>query len=193
MMRCDFAVRRLIAALSAASLLVGCAHVRSADPTAAGVDLDDINAKLAGRTVRVRLTDDTVLVAHNVSVSADSLFARPPRLLLASLPWPARVARALPISEVSAIEVTRRGRGAFEGTLIGLGVGSVAGVALGAATFDPGDDLTSTTGDAALLGGFLFGVLGTGLGLLIGVGAGSTDVYDLTRVPGATGSVSPGE
>jgi hypothetical protein len=188
MMRCDSAVGRLIAALSAALVLVGCAHVRPADPTAAGVDLDDINAKLAGRVVRVRLVDGTDMLAHNVRVSADSVSMQPRMLRDAN--WWLAPRRALPISEVGSIEVTRRGRGALEGALFGLGIGGVAGVAIGAATSE-GSILSAQ--ESVILGGLVFGVLGTGLGLIIGVGVGSKDVYDLRRAPDTTGSASPGE
>ena len=183
MMGCNSTVRRLIAALSAALLLAGCAHVRPADPTAAGVDLDDINAKLAGRMVRVRLVDGTELIAHDVRISADSVFMRPQRFPHLTSPWPARVGQELSISEVGSIEVTRRGRGALDGTLLGLGIGVVGGAALAAATFEPSALLGSSMEDNALVGGVILGVLGTGLGLLIGASPGSTEVYDLTRAP----------
>jgi hypothetical protein len=189
--RCDPAARRLVAALSAVAVLASCAHVRPTDPTAAGVNLDDINAKLAGRVVRVRLRDGTELVAHDVRVSADSVFMRPQRLR--EVDWWLAPAQALPVSEVGTIEVTRRGRGALDGALIGLAAGAAAGATLGALMHEPGDLLISSPKDAAILGGILLGVLGTGLGFLAGASKGSTDVYDLTAVRGATRSATPGE
>ena len=181
MIGCDFTARRLIAALSIVLLLAGCARVRPADPRAAGVDLDDINAKLAGRMVRVRLVDGTELIAHDVRISADSVFFRPQMFphLESPWPWPAREGRELSISEVDSIEVTRRGRGAADGALIGLGIGAAAGAAIGASWEDSG----LSTGATALVLGTVFGVLGTGVGLIIGVGLGSTEVFDLTTAP----------
>jgi hypothetical protein len=199
MIGCDSTARRLIAALSIVLLLAGCiaalsivlllagcARVRPADPRAAGVDLSDINAKLAGHMVRVRLVDGTELIAHDVRISADSVFLRPQRFPHLEAPWPAREGRELPISEVHSIEVTRRGRGAADGALIGLGVGAAAGAAIGASWEDSG----MSTGATALVLGTVFGVLGTGVGLIIGVGLGSAEVFDLTKAPLATGSAS---
>ena len=193
MIGCNSTARRLIAVLSIALLLVGCAHVRPADPTAAGVDLDDINARLAGRMVRVKLVDGTELVAHDVRISADSVFFRPQMFPHLESAWPARVERELPTSEVGSIEVTRRGRGAADGALIGFGIGLVAGAAIGIAVDEADEASIWSTETAALVGGFVFGVLGTGVGAIIGVGLGSTEVFDLTEAPLATGSGSISE
>jgi hypothetical protein len=114
------------------------------------------------------------------------VFFRPQRFPDLESPWPAREVRELPISEVHSIEVTRRGRGAADGALIGLGIGAVAGAAIVAAMPDFG----LSTEDAALFGGLVFGALGTGVGLIIGVGLGSTEVFDLTKAPLATASAS---
>lgn len=175
--------QKLIAALSIALLLSGCAHVRPADPTAAGTDLDDINARLAGCTARVRLADDTKLVAHDVRISSDSVSFRPQRFPGLESPWPAREVRELPTSEVYSIEVTNRSWGAADGALIGTVAGILAGAALGAAMneADEGSIWSNETG--ALIGSGVFGVLGMGVGLLVGVGRGSTEVFDLTRAP----------
>ena len=189
MIRSNSTARRLIAALISALLLAGCAHVRPADPTAVGVDLDDINAKLAGRMVRVRFVDGAELIAHDVRISAGSVSFRRQRFPHLESPWPAREVQELPISDVASIAVTRRGWGAADGALLGLGIGVVAGAAIGVAMFRvPGELYISSTGDAALVGGVMFGVLGTGLGFLIGLGLGSSEVFDLTKAPFATGS-----
>jgi len=182
MIGCNSTARRLIAGLSIAVLLAGCAHVRPADPRASGVDLDGINAKLAGRMVRVRLVDGTELVAHDVSISADSVFLRPQMFPHLESPWPAHEVRELPISEVHSIEVTRRGWGAADGAMIGLGIGAAAGAAIGASW----DDSGMSAGATALVLGSVFGLLGTGIGLIIGVGLGSAEVFDLTQAPLAT-------
>ena len=182
MIGCNPTAKRFIASLSIALLLAGCAHVRPADPRAAGVDLDGINAKLAGRMVRVRLVDGTELIAHDVSISADSVFFRPQMFPHLESPWPAREARELRISEVHSLEVTQRGWGAADGALIGLGIGAAAGAAIGASW----DDSGMSTGTTALVLGSVFGVIGTGIGLIIGVGLGSAEVFDLTQAPLAT-------
>ncbi len=140
--------------------------------------------------VRVKLVDGTELVAHDVRISADSVFFRPQMFPHLESAWPARAERELPTSEVGSIEVTRRDRGAADGALIGLGIGVVAGAAMGAATLLGGG---LSTEDAALVGAFVFGVLGTGVGLIIGVGLGSTEVFDLTKAPLAMGSASTSE
>jgi hypothetical protein len=190
-MRCDSPARRIIAGLSAVLVLAGCTHVHPADPTAAGTDLDHVNAKLADRVVRVRLLDGTELLAHDVSLSADSVSMRPQ--MIPEADWWLGPRRALPASEVGSLEVTRRGRGALDGALLGLGIGCASGAAIGVSLFPRGPILFTTAGQVATLGGVLFGVLGTGLGLLVGGSVGSTDVYDLTRATGARSSESPGE
>jgi uncharacterized protein YcfJ len=193
MIGCDSTAKRLIAALLAASLLAGCSHVRPADPTAAGVDLDDINARLAGRMVRVRLADGREMIAHDVRVSAESVFFRPERFPDLESPWPAREERELPVSEVHSIEVTRRSWGAADGALIGSGIGVVAGAAIGVAVDQADEASIWSTETAALVGGGVFGVLGMAVGLIIGVGLGSTEVFDLTKAPLAVGSTSASE
>ena len=191
MMRRHSWVGRIIAALSTALILAGCTHAHRAGPLAAGVDLDDMNAKLAGRLVLLKLADGTELHAHNVRVSADSVFMQPQMLREAD--WWLAPGRALPVSGVRSLEVTGRGRGSLDGALLGLGIGAVGGAAIGAAVFEPSSGGLSTMGEAAFVGGIILGVLGTCLGFLVGASRGSTDVYDLTRVPDVTGPASPGE
>ena len=172
---------RLVAALGIALLLAGCAHVRPADPMAPGVDLDSINAKLAGRVVRVRLVDDTELLAHSVRVSADSVFLQPQRVL--DVDWWLGPARALPTSEVGSLEVTRRSWGAADGALIGTGVGIVAGAAMGAATNEANEAPIWSNETSALVGSAVVGVVGAILGAVVGAGLGSVEVFDLTKAP----------
>ncbi len=185
--------QRFIVALSTALLFAGCAHVRPADPTAVGVDLDDINARLAGQMARVRLADDTELIAHDVRISTESVFFRPQRFPHLESPWPTREVRELPISEVHSIEVTRRSRGAADGALIGTGVGILAGAAIGAAINEADEAPIWSNETGALVGSVVFGVLGAGVGLVVGVGLGSTEVFDLTKAPLAMGSAPTSE
>jgi hypothetical protein len=187
-------VVRVIAVLSAVSVLAGCARVRPVDPAAAGPDLGDINRKVAGRSVLVKLVDGTVLRARDVIVSESSVSFREERFTSAEHEWPAREARRLPISEVASIEVTSRSRGALDGALYGLGAGVLLGALIGAVTFEPtGDLLISSSGDAAILGGLVFGVIGAGFGFLVGSSVGSTAVFDLRDRSNEAGAGSPVE
>ena len=178
--------RRLTAAASAVFLLAGCTHVRPADPGAPGTDLGDINTKLAHRVVRVRLADGSELLAHDVTVSRDSLYMR--EQMLSEADWWLGPRRAVAVSRVRSLEVTRRGRGDLDGALLGLGAGTAAGAAIGAAFFPRGPILFTTTAEVAIIGSIIFGLLGTGVGLLAGSSIGSTDVYELA---GATEAPSP--
>ena len=179
--------------MSTVLMLAGCAHVRPADPTAAGVDLDHINGRLAGRMARVRLMDDTELVANDVRISVGSVLFRPQRFPHLESPWPSREVRELPISEVRSIEVTNRSRGAGDGALIGTCVGVLAGAAIGAAINEADEAPIWSNETGALVGGVVFGVLGAGVGLVVGVGMGSTEVFDLTQAPLITGSAPTSE
>ena len=170
-------VRKLIAALSAVAVLGGCASVRPADPMATGVDLGEINDALAGRVVLVRLRDGTEIVAHDVSISQSSVSFRRERFPNSGSSWPAREAEELPVSDVRSVEVSRKGMGALQGSLLGLGVGAGAGAALGGPAFRPEDSISRFTGAV------LFGLVGACLGLLVGSSVGASDVYDLGRAP----------
>jgi hypothetical protein len=189
----DSATRRLIAALGAVLILVGCTHVHPVNPAARGADIDQVNEQLADREARVSLVDHAAVVARDVSVSADSVFMRPHMLGHAS--WRLGPARAVPITEVRSIEVTRRSRGARDGALLGLGLGVAAGAVIGVVVFEasPGESEMWSRGVSVFVCSIIGGVLGTGLGLLVGANAGSTDVYDLRAASGATGSPSPGQ
>jgi hypothetical protein len=192
-MRCDSAARRLIAGLGAVLVLVGCTHVHPVNLAAPGADIDQVNRQLADREARVSLVDHAAVVARDVSVSADSVFIQAHMLGHAS--WWLGSASAVPISEVRSIEVTRRGRGARDGALLGLGLGVAAGAAIGVIVFEAssGESEMWSRGVSAFVCSMIGGVLGTGFGLLVGANTGSIDVYDLTGASGATGSPSPGQ
>jgi hypothetical protein len=193
MAKCNSTAGRLIAALVAASLLAGCAHVRPAAPNAEGVDLDDINSRLAGRMVRVKLADGSEVIAHDVRISTESVRFRPQRFPGIESPWPAREERELPVSQVHSVEVTRRSWGAADGALIGSGIGVVAGAAIGVAIDESDDASIWSTGTAALVGCAVFGVVGVGAGSLIGLGLGATEIFDLTKAPSGPGEASASE
>ena len=176
--------RKLIAALSVVVVLAGCASVRPANPLAAGVNLDEINDALAGRMVVVRLIDGSAIVAHDVSISRSSVSFRRELFPHASSSWPSRNAEVLPVSDVRSVEISRRGMGALQGSLLGFGVGAAAGAAIGGPGFRPEDSLSVFTGAVA------FGLLGSCLGFLMGASLGASEVYDLTRVP-ETGELAP--
>jgi hypothetical protein len=104
--------------------------------------------------------------------------------------------------EVAKVTEVRRVRGALEGLGIGFGVGAVLGAGIG---FADGDDECSSEGwcilifsaeEKAMLGGFAFGVIGGGLGLLIGAMTGSRFIYEngerppMIRPVGPPGSVA---
>ena len=175
----DSGARKVVAAVVVVSFLAGCTHVRPADPTAARVDLNDINSRLVDRMARVRLVDGTVLVAQHVRVSEDSVYFRPQ---LSTDPGVSDVERgdqALPRSEVRSIEVKRRGRGAADGALIGFGAGVLLGAVVGVGMYQSEDDPSLLDGVVAFLGASAVAAVGTGIGLAIGLGVGSTEVLEL--------------
>jgi len=176
--------RRILIACVALSL-ASCAHVHRVSPGTPGVGLQEVNRRLAGRMVLVKLTDGTEFGASDVSVSPDSLYMRPRQVPIAHSSGWTRVARAIPIREVDAIEVTRRSRGALDGALLGLTLGGAAGAALGPLILD-----SSVAAEEAALGGIILGGLGVSVGSLLGFGTGSTDVYDLSAMSGDAEPVS---
>ena len=169
--------RKLIAVLSAVVVLAGCASVRPANPMSAGVNLDEINDALAGRMVVVRLRDGSAIAAHDVSISRSSVSFRRELFPRASSSWPSRNAEVLPVSHVRSVEISRRGMGALQGSLLGFGVGAAAGAAVGGPAFRPEDSVSVFTGSV------IFGLLGSYLGFLMGASLGASEIYDLTRVP----------
>jgi hypothetical protein len=187
-------VKKVLASFTLVAVLAGCAHVQPVGGPQ-GLDVADLNEKLSGRMALVRLADGTELLAHDVTVSGDSVSLRRERSPGDSSPWPERTPRVLPISEVDSIVVERTGRGALEGALAGFGAGALVGAGMGAAAFEPsgGDLLITSAGDAAVLGALFGGMLGTGAGLLIGASVGSSDVYDLEGVSEGADSLSYSE
>jgi hypothetical protein len=183
-MRRSLAARRLTVALSVVLVVAGCAHVRRADPTTPRAYLDEVNAGIAGQVARVRLSDGTEMLAQDVSVSADSLYMRPQKM--DDVGWWLGPRRAVPIRQVASVEVTRRGRGAVDGGLLGFGVGAVAGSALVLVSAGGSSDSVWGTEGAVLVWGPISGAIGACVGSLLGAVAGSREVYDLT-------ALAPGE
>jgi hypothetical protein len=174
-------LRGLLAVALVSLALVGCAHIHPADPRTSETDLERMNSDLAGRMVLLRLSDGSELVAQDVRVAADSVHLRRRTVPLVSSPGWTRAVAALPIADVRAIEVTRRGRGALEGGLMGLGVGVLLGVPIGGSWYREG--VPPSLGESMVVGSVIFGVLGGASGVALGVGIGSTDVYDLSSGP----------
>ena len=177
-------MRRAIAAITVTVMVAGCAHVHPCDPAAPGVDLDDVNTALADRPVRVSLVDGTTLLAHSVVIGVDSTSLIPTRQPRSLPPGRAAIGTSLRTSEIATITVTRHGRGALEGTLLGLGIGAGFGFILGVSTGgDEEGPYPLSAVEVGLLGAYICGVLAAGAGLLLGVVNGSKDVYDLTEAP----------
>ncbi len=116
---------------------------------------------------RVRLRPEGAgqrwVVGQLLAVSEDSvrlLAGDPPDSVALGLP-------SLASFDVSMGQRRQTGRGA----MIGLGIGAVAGILLGASTGSECDDCFSPgpgPGESAVAGGVLFGALGAGIGALIG-------------------------
>lgn len=175
----DSALRRLIAVFSAAAVMAGCASVRPADPTAVGVDLGEINDALAGRVALVRLKSGSEIIAHDVSISRSSVSFRREMFPDSFSAWPAREQEEVRVSEVRSVELSRRGMGALQGSLLGFGVGAVVGAAVAGPGLGPDDSIS------VFIGGVFSGLVGSCLGFLVGASLGAPEVYDLTRMPEA--------
>jgi len=88
-------------------------------------------------------------------------------------------------NSVIRVTDTRHARGAVEGLGLGALIGGGAGAVLGLASGDD-DECESdhgcwfelSAGEKAVLLGFVFGVLGGGIGLVVGAVKGSTIVYE---------------
>jgi len=174
-------VRRLVAIITAASVLHGCAAVqRPFDPIASESGLEDLNRVLRGRSVMIELFHSVEYQrgrgfrAENVRVGEDSTSF--------TLLRGAKRDSTLSTSAIDRITITRRLRGAFSGALVGFGAGFAAGAVLGAASYEPsGDDWgvgPGSSGGAAVWGGVFMGIIGSGVGLIIGAVAGHEEVYD---------------
>jgi len=165
-------MRRVIATAVAVAQLVGCTHIRPADPSAAHCPFDDINRALSGRTVQVRLMDGSTFSAENVRVTPSST-----TLTVLSH---ARRDTVLDSSTIRTLSTTRRGAGAIRGLLGGLLVGATLGAIWGGASFDEPSILLQTETQAAIGGGLLLGSVVGVAGLIGGTIVGVTEVYDFT-------------
>jgi len=91
----------------------------------------------------------------------------------------------VPIENVRQVTVVKRGRGTFEGALLGIGIGAVLGylygLTRGLSNYERSMDCTivCSNSDAANLGAIQFAVLGLLVGPLIGVAVGHRDILEL--------------
>jgi hypothetical protein len=91
----------------------------------------------------------------------------------------------VPIETVRQVTVVKRGRGALEGALLGIGIGAVLGYMYGLtrslSDYERSMDCTivCNNGDAANLGAIQFAILGLLAGPLIGVAVGHRDILEL--------------
>jgi len=87
---------------------------------------------------------------------------------------------AIPLENVREVKVVKRGRGALEGALIGLGVGILSGGVLGLVAGDSANRVDCgypcTGEDKAKVTGAVFGGIGTGLGAIVGAAIGHRDI-----------------
>jgi hypothetical protein len=181
-------VRRIVAVIAVSSVLLGCAHVHRIDPIASVSDRGHLNTAVQHRRVSVELVGsypwrpDEKLNAENVRVAADStsltLLLEPSEM---SALWGEPSHGAKRDTILSTLAITRmttksRLRGVLDGSLLGLVIGAVGGAILFAAIDDP-----VPVEDRAVIGGVVFGVIGTGVGLVLGAVVGSRDVYDLAE------------
>ena len=180
--------RRILTLVAIASIFSGCAHVHRVDPTLPQAELDCLNRAIQNRRVSVELAGGTPsraparLRAEGVHVAADStaltLLREPSEVeaLWGEPRYAVRQDTVLNTLAIARLSTTSRSRGALDGTLLGLGIGVAIGALLGLRMDDP------APADArAVYGGFFCGVLGTGIGLVVGIGSGSTHVFDFTR------------
>ena len=180
-------VGKLLTVLGVALMLAGCAHVYPCNPAAPGVDLDQVNRALTGRRARVELVDGTQVFAHDVSISADSLFVGSKTTVhhIGSLRQ-GSVGRSIPLSSAKTIAVRRTTplRGGFGGAIASFTVAAMAGSVVGAATYEPDEESWADSSyESAVKGGALFGALVAPLGFVFGAYADLVDVYDLTTAP----------
>jgi len=182
-------VRRVIAAVAVLIMLAGCTRVHPCDPRDPSVSLNEVNRIIDARRVRVSLLDGTWTHADHVSVAADSV-----RLTARGTPQqledhPRTIGHAVATSEVEAITMSNRPRGALQGGLWGLGiaatVGFVAGISSGGGEFGFGGSISAV--ESGALGAFVCGAIGALAGVVVGVISGSNDVYDFTAAPAELG------
>jgi hypothetical protein len=146
---------------------------------------------LAGREILVTLTDGTEIVAHDVTVSQETvslLFEYLPDIFVTQSDC---AAREIPTAEVKSVALASRGRGALDGLLVGLLGGTVGGALLSAAVSPDGGTYFSSGTEAAVFSGIVWGAVGGVSGVLYGAANGSTHVYEfmVSRVDTAEGGV----
>ena len=168
--------RKALAVLLSFTLLTagcGLGEVRYVDLTDEGTSLDKINRSLRRRRVTLVLRDGTALAVKHVTLG--------PECTSLTLSSPAARDTAVPTWRIDRIEVAGRARGGLGGGLTGLLTGAVLGALLVAGSYSEEDHdiIITSRGEAAVVGGIYFGLIGLGTGFVIGLLAGSQDTYDV--------------
>ena len=158
----------------------GCSHVHVADPVRSEEDLRAVNDAVRGRRTLVEVRPSGVvgrgraLVAEGVRVGAETtgltLLLEPVKAtaLWGTRAYGARRDTTLSTSSISRITFTNRVRGAIDGIFVGSAIGAAFGaIVAGNDPWIPRD-----------VGGFVFGVIGCGLGATTGLMRGSTETFD---------------
>jgi hypothetical protein len=82
---------------------------------------------------------------------------------------------ALPTRSIIRLTAINRPQGILDGVLLGAGIGVTSGAIVGLAA----EDGWFPAEARAVMGGIVFGVLGIGVGLVVGVLVGARDVYEI--------------
>jgi VIT1/CCC1 family predicted Fe2+/Mn2+ transporter len=170
-------MRRVTAIVAVLCVLSGCSTVRYQYQASSSEALAELNGRLSTRDVTVVLRDGTRIRAEQATVRQDSTFVvvhgspstQPPPDVLPQV--------SFATADVAGIRANRPWRGALKG----VGLGFVTGAALGA-TFgyfgDSKTDMLDRSG-STVLGGIVFGLLGTVVGVLVGAVAGHRELHEL--------------
>ena len=179
-------MKRIIVVVTAACFLCGCSHVHRVDPVGSARERDDLNRVVRDRQVSVELSERTQnglgprLAAESVRVGVESTSLS---LLLepgdVSALWgePSYAASrdiTLSTSTIRRMTIRSRTRGVLDGAVLGLVAGASLGALLGAALSDPWFGRSGT----AAIGAQVFGIAGTGVGLVTGAILGSRETYE---------------
>lgn len=178
-------MRRTLALVAIGCILSGCAHTHRVDPARREPDLEAVNRAVRGRQASVELVGaprrgaSKQLPAEGVTVGTEftslTLLSEPSGVqpLFGRPGYAARRDTTTETASIASLSVTSRSRGALDGGLLGLAVGTAVGALLGLRIDDPASDF-----ERASFGGFFGAIFGTGLGLTFGVGLGSTHVFE---------------
>lgn len=153
--------------------ITGCTHQRAVMPTEVE-SVVELNKRAGQHAVTVTLADGAVYFGRALQMASDST---------SWLMKDSHEVKSVATSEVVAIEIHNRGRGALEGFATGAVAGSLAGAALGLIAGDdpPCSDgwclFRMTAGEKAQLFGITLGTISGLGGLVRGAVRGSRDVY----------------